>query len=225
MLRPTTRVLVADDEWPWRESVASVLSRAPDLDVVAQAATTSEAFRLVAETTPDVALVDLQMPEDGGIALTRRIRARHPGTRVLVFTVSRDADDAVQVLRAGSSGYVVKQETRDPRRLCELVRLAADGGAVVTCDDAVGLMTGIARRDPPDPLAAYRLTRRERDVLVGMARGLTNRQIAEQLTITEQSVKNHVRNVLAKLQVPNRAAAAALVHERRLMERAGRGDA
>jgi DNA-binding NarL/FixJ family response regulator len=205
-------VIVADDEWAWRESVVSVLARRDDVDVVGQAETAEEALRLVARLRPRVALVDLEMPAMRGVELTRHIRERHPDTLVLVFTVSRDQGDVIQALRAGASGYLVKQDTRDPARLCEVIRMAAEGGAVVTGRGAAELVRSIASREPPDPAAAYGLTRREREVLALLATGLRNREIARQLTITEQSVKNHVRNILSKLEAETRTEAAAIAH-------------
>jgi DNA-binding NarL/FixJ family response regulator len=214
-------IIVADDEWSWRESVVSVVSRRGDVDVVGQAETAEEALRLVGRLRPRVALVDLEMPAMGGVELTRRIRNLHAETLVLVFTVSRDERDVVEALRAGASGYLVKQDTRDPTRLCEVIRMAAEGGAVLTGKDSARIMRDIARREPPDPGAAYNLTRREREVLALLARGVTNRDIANAMTITEQSVKNHVGNVLTKLGAGNRTEAAAIAHRDGLIATTG----
>jgi DNA-binding NarL/FixJ family response regulator len=210
-------IIVAGDEWSWRESVVSVVSRRGDVDVVGQAETAEEALRLVGRLHPRVALIDLQMPSMGGVELARRIREQHPETIVLVFTVSRDERDVVEALSAGASGYLVKQDTRDPTRLCEVIRMAAEGGAVLTGRDSARIVRDIARREPPDPGAAYGLTRREREVLALLARGVTNRDIAGALTITEQSVKNLVRNILAKLRAGNRTEAAAIAHREGLI--------
>jgi DNA-binding NarL/FixJ family response regulator len=205
-------VVVCDDEWAWRESVVSVLSRRPDVTVLGQADSAEEAIRLVERLQPDVVLVDLEMPQMRGIELTRRVRDHHPGTYVLVFTVSRDAADIVDALAAGASGYLVKQDTRDPDLLAEVIRMAANGGAVLPGPGAAALVRDIARREPPDPAAGYGLTPREREVLAVVAAGASNRDVARQLTITEQSVKNHVRNILAKLHARNRTEAAAIAH-------------
>jgi DNA-binding NarL/FixJ family response regulator len=205
-------VVVCDDEWAWRESVVSVLSRRADVTVLGQADSAEEAIRLVGRLHPDVLLVDLEMPRMRGVELTRHVRDNHPGTHVLVFTVSRDPTDVVDALAAGASGYVVKQDTRDPALLSDVIRLAADGGAVLPGPGAAELVRDIARRDPPDPAAGYGLTRRERQVLAVVAGGASNRDVAAQLTITEQSVKNHVRNILAKLHARNRTEAAAIAH-------------
>jgi len=203
-------VVVADDEWAWRESIVSVLSRREGVEVLGQAETAEDALRLVGRLHPHVALVDLEMPNMRGVELTRRIRDQHPETFVLVFTVSRTEEDVVEALQAGASGYLVKQDTRDPTRLCEVIRLAADGGAVLTGHGAAELVRRIARRRPPDPAAECGLTPRERDVLALVARGARNREIAHSLTITEQSVKNHVRSILAKLGAKNRTEATVI---------------
>jgi DNA-binding NarL/FixJ family response regulator len=214
-------VVVCDDEWAWRESVVSVLSRRADVTVLGQADSAEEAIRLVGRLHPDVLLVDLEMPRMRGVELTRHVRDHHPDTYVLVFTVSRDPTDVVDALAAGASGYVVKQDTRDPDLLCDVIRMAAGGGAVLPGPGAAALIRDIARRDPPDPAAGYGLTRREREVLAIVAGGASNRDVARQLTITEQSVKNHVRNILAKLRARNRTEAAAIAHRLGIVEDEG----
>lgn len=214
----TVTVVVCDDEWAWRESVVSVLSRRADVTVLGQADSAEEAIRLVGRLHPDVLLVDLEMPRMRGVELTRHVRDHHPGTYVLVFTVSREPSDVVDALAAGASGYVVKQDTRDPDLLSDVIRLAADGGAVLPGPGAAALIRDIARREPPDPAAGYGLTRREREVLAVVAGGASNRDVARRLTITEQSVKNHVRNILAKLHARNRTEAAAIAHRLGIVE-------
>jgi two-component system, NarL family, response regulator LiaR len=213
-------VIVADDEWAWRESIVSVLSRRDDIDVVGQAETAEDALRLVGRLHPRVVLVDLEMPLMRGVELTRRIRDEHPGTFVLIFTVSRSEYDIVEALRAGASGYLVKQDTRDPTRLSEVIHMAAEGGAVLTGRGAAELVRSIARRDPPSPAARFGITPREQDVLRLLVNGARNRDIALGLTITEQSVKNHVRRILAKLGADNRTEASAIAHREGLVGRA-----
>ena len=203
-------VVVADDEWHYREAVVHVLSRADDMEVVGEAATAEEALALVAREAPAVALVDLQMPEMGGLELARRIRAEHAGTAVVIFTVSRDESDVLEALRTGASGYLVKQETRDPGRLYEAVRVAASGATLLSPGGARELIEKLAHRGSADPADEFGLTKRECEVLRLLADGASNRQIAMTLVISEQAIKNHVGSVLRKLGVSNRTAAAAV---------------
>ena len=214
-------VVVCDDEWAWRESVVSVLSRRDDLAVVGQADSAEEALRLVNCLRPRVVLADLEMPGMDGVELTRQIRDDHPDTYVLVFTVSRDADDIIDALAAGASGYLVKQDTTDPTDLAEVIQRAAQGGVVLPGREAAAIVRDIARRDPPDPAAKYHLTRREREVLILVAKGAANRDISVELRIAEQSVKNHVRGVLAKLGAKNRTEAARIAYELGIVRRCG----
>jgi DNA-binding NarL/FixJ family response regulator len=215
--RATIPVVVAEDEWHYREALVSVLARASDIEVVGEAGDAEKALQLVQRTRPGVVLLDLNMPEMGGLELTRRIRELRPETAVIVFTVSRDETDVLGALAAGASGYLVKQETRDASRLYEAIRVVAAGGTLLSGSDAQRLVQSLARRGPVDPAARYRLTRREREVLLHVADGSSNRQIADALVITEQAVKNHVGNVLRKLDAPNRTAAAAIARREGLV--------
>ena len=211
-------VVVADDWWEWRGSVGHAIAGAPDIELVAEAETAEQALLMVGQHRPDVLLVDLELPRMGGVELTRLVRDRFPQTAVLVFTVHADEAHVLDALRAGASGYLVKGETRTPARLCEAIRLAADGGALLTLRHGREIVADIANRRSNEGRARYGLTARELEVLGHLARGLSNRQIAEALVITEQSTKNHVSHVLSKLGAASRAEAVARAHTERLVE-------
>lgn len=206
---PSIPVVIAEDEWHYREALAAALSRVPDIRVVAACETAEASLAAVAEARPAVALVDLELPQMGGLELSRRIQADHPETAVVIFTVSRQEEHVLEALRAGASGYLIKQETTDAARLAEAIRIVASGGTLLSTRAARELVQRLARRPPPDPAAEYGLTRREREVLALLTEGASNRQIGGELNITEQAVKNHVGSILRKLDAPNRTAAAA----------------
>ena len=211
------RAIVADDWWEWRGSVGHAIATQPDIELAGEAETAEQALLLVEQVRPDVLLADLELPEMGGVELTAIVRSRFPNTAVLVFTVHADERHVMDALRAGASGYLVKGETRTPARLCEAIRLAADGGALLTLRQGRRIVTDIARRRPEDAKARYGLTPRELEVLAHLARGRSNRQIATELVITEQSTKNHVSHILAKLGATSRAEAIARTHTERLI--------
>jgi DNA-binding NarL/FixJ family response regulator len=205
----SVRIVVAEREWFVREALASVFSRAFDLDMVGQADTAERALELVRHLPPEVVIVDPHLPEMGGLELARRLRDEYPETAIMALTDSQSESDVVEALRAGISGYVVTCES-NPLRICETVRLVASGATLLTAKVAGDIVTRLARSASSDPADDYALTSREREVLAVIGNGLSNRQIAGLLFITERSVKNHVRNVFVKLGVNNRTSAALL---------------
>jgi DNA-binding NarL/FixJ family response regulator len=197
------RVLVVDDHPAVRRGLRTFLELADDIEVVGEAADGRQAADLVAETAPDVVLLDLMMPGTDGVAALDLLRERGLSTRVLVVTSFTDEHTVVPAIRAGARGYVYKDV--DPQALVAAVRSVHAGHVLLEPEVAAALLTG--RVDPPtanEPM----LTPRERDVLRLIAQGRSNREIARSLTVSEKTVKTHVSNILLKLGLADRTQAA-----------------
>jgi DNA-binding NarL/FixJ family response regulator len=218
--RRQVRVMIVDDHPLWRDAVARDLAEA-GLVVVATAGDGVEALRRMPATRPDVVVLDLQMPQLGGAATTRRVVAEFPGTRVLVLTASAERADVLEAVKAGATGYLVKSASRE-EMLDAVVRTAA--GEAVFTPGLAGLVLGEFRRmagtAAPDGRRAEpdvpRLTERETEILRLVAKGLTSRQIADKLVISYRTVQNHTQNVLGKLQLHNRVELARYAIEQGL---------
>ncbi|MFF8193033.1 response regulator [Streptomyces bobili] len=202
------RVVVADDQTVVREGIVILLGLLPGIEVVGAAGDGDEAVRLVGKLAPDVVLMDLRMPRCDGVEATRRIRAEHPGTQVVVLTTFGDDESLFPALRAGARGYLTKDAGGD-----EIVRAVQS----VLSGDA-GLSPGVQRRllehlsaPEPEPAAPVGppdgLTARETEVLVLMAGGLSNQEIARQLQVSTATVKTHINNMFTKTGLNDRAQA------------------
>jgi DNA-binding NarL/FixJ family response regulator len=205
------RVVVCDDHVVFRRGLSLVLEPEAGIAVVGEAADTDTAVAVATEVRPDVVLMDLRMPGGGGIDATRRILADLPDTRVIVLTVSDDDADLFGAVTAGAVGYLLKEVSIE--EVGDAVRTVAAGGSLLSPAMTAKLLGGysdLARqtdgRTSRGP--AGDLTERELQTLRGLARGLSNRAIAAELDIAENTVKNHVRGVLEKLQVSSRTEAA-----------------
>ncbi len=207
----TIRVLVVDDNQLLRAGLVTILSSAPDLDVVGEAADGAAAVEVAAATTPDVVLMDVEMPGGDGITATRALAERLPGARVLILTMF-DLDDYVaEALRAGAAGFLLK--TTEPAALIESVRTCAAGQAVVGASVMRRLVDSyVSRTDAVQVPGLTSLTARETDVLRAMAKGLSNAEIGAELYLAETTVKTHVARILLKLGVRDRLQAAVLAH-------------
>jgi DNA-binding NarL/FixJ family response regulator len=204
----TIRVLVVDDHDLFRAGLATLLGEQPDIEVVAQASGGRMGVRLAFELQPDVVLMDLRMPDVEGPEATRAILERRPLTRVLVLTVLSEADDVSAALQAGASGFLAKDSPID--EVIAAVRAAARGAAWLSPSAAEVVLGGIRRpdlEDRPEP-SPEDLSPRELDVLRLIARGMENSEIAEALSISPRTAKNHVSSILGKLGLPNRIQAA-----------------
>jgi NarL family two-component system response regulator LiaR len=210
-------VLLADDHALVRGGVRAYLQTQRDLLVVAEAASGAEAVRLAAEHAPDVALMDLVMPEMDGIEATRRLRSVSPRTRVIVLTSFHDDAHIFPAIKAGALSYLLKDI--NPRELAEAVRQAARGESVLNPRVATRLVADIrAERDQPSNLFAE-LSDREFEVLRLIADGRSNAEIAATLILSEKTVKGYVSNVLEKLRLGDRTQAAVMAWREGLVRR------
>ncbi|MGD8794920.1 MAG: response regulator transcription factor [Anaerolineae bacterium] len=203
----TIRVLIADDHQLFRDGLKALLQSAPDTEVVGEAATGKEAVGLAAECQPDVILMDLQMPGLDGIEATRRIIQASPQIKVLMVTMFEDDQSVFAAMRAGARGYVLKGAKHD--EMLRAIRAAGSGEAIFSPSIASRMMNFFAASRSVIPQEAFAdLTDREREILDLIARGKTNDEIAQALTISIKTVRNHVSNIYNKLQVADRAQAA-----------------
>jgi DNA-binding NarL/FixJ family response regulator len=211
------RVLIADDQALMRTGFQMILDAQPDIEVVGEAIDGTDAIRHYERLTPDVAVMDVRMPAMDGIEATRRLTALDPPARVLILTTF-DLDEYVyEALRAGASGFLLKD--RPPEELVAAVRLIAAGEALLAPSVTRRLIEEFAKRAPTASRAELgELTDREREVLVLMARGLSNREIAGSLFVAETTVKTHVGRILGKLRLRDRAQAVVLAYESGLVQ-------
>lgn len=196
------KVVIADDHLVVREGLMVMLQSTDDIEIVGQAANGREAIHLAEELVPDVALIDIQMPEVGGIEAIRRIKEQVPTTQIVVLSTFDQDEYIYESIQAGAKGYVLKDCRLD--ELLNVIRAAARGESLLPVNIATRLVEFIS-----SPRKGRDLTKRECDVLCLMARGLRNKEIASQLHITERTVKNHVTQVIAKLGVRSRTEAVA----------------
>jgi DNA-binding NarL/FixJ family response regulator len=203
------RLLVVDDHPVVRDGLSGIFSGEPEFEVVGQAGDGEEALRLAESRRPDVVLMDLRMPRMDGVAATAELMRRDLGTRVLVLTTYDAENDVLPAIEAGATGYLLKDAPR--AELYRAVKAAARGESVLSPSVAARVL-GEVRRPADEPLS-----QRELAVLELVARGTTNRGAAEQLFISEATVKTHLLHIYAKLGVNDRAAAVAEGYERGLL--------
>ncbi|GGP34577.1 response regulator [Streptomyces melanogenes] len=216
------RVLIVDDQMMVREGFSVLLNAQRDIEVIGEAVDGREALAKVRELRPDVVLMDIRMPEMNGIEATREIVAADTAARVLVLTTF-DLDEYVyQALRAGASGFLLKDASA--RQLAEGVRVVASGDALLAPSVTRRLITEFARSTPMrrgtvgvGSVQVEELTDRETEVLVLIAQGLSNAEIAERLVVAESTIKTHVSRVLVKLGLRDRTQAAVYAYESRLI--------
>jgi DNA-binding NarL/FixJ family response regulator len=196
------RLLVADDHRLFRQGLLSLLQSEPEFEVVGEAASGQEALRLAAVAQPDVALVDLMMPDMSGTEVIAQLVARWPAFKVVVLTASEDSQDLLGAIQAGAKGYVLKNADADD--LFDVIRDVYAGGEAICAmatSKVMQILRGLVARSAPDP----GLTPREREVVALLAAGADSAEIASRLVISKNTVRTHVAHILEKLQLRNRS--------------------
>ncbi len=200
-------VLQVDDHAWVRGSVAQALSLSDDIEVVGQASDGEEGVKKAQELSPDVVVMDLDMPVLGGVEATRQIREAVPSTQVLVLTVSESENDLFAAMAAGAKGYLLKNAGSDD--LHTAVMHISQGGVLVSPIMATTMLTQFTEAGTKAPKPETGLSPREEEVLQSVAQGSSNKEVAATLFITENTVKTHLRNTMEKLHVVNRSQATA----------------
>lgn len=211
------RTMLVDDHPYARRAVAAVLARTERFDLVGEAADAAAGLRLALSLHPDLVLMDIRLPGISGITATARLKAALPGCRVVMLSVSDDARDLFEAIRAAAQGSLLKN--LEPRQWGEYLSQVMSGEAQISRDIATAILREFSRANPlpvlsrdaltPGALTPGALTPREEDILRQVAGGHSNREIATRLCIAEGTVKNHLRHILAKLRLRNRTALAA----------------
>lgn len=213
------RVLVVDDHALFRRGLENVLADELDVEIVGEAADGEQAVQRAIETAPDIVLMDIRMPKGGGIDACRAIKDVVPSAKIIMLTISDEEADLYEAIKAGATGYLLKEIPID--EVASSVRAVQGGQSLISPSMASKLLTEFAtmvKRDGREQVPAPRLTDREMDVLRLVARGLNNRDIGRELFISENTVKNHVRNILEKLQLHSRMEAVVYAVREKLLE-------
>ena len=207
-----------DDQELFRRGLTMLLSVESDIQIVGEAGDGATAAALAAASSPDIVLMDVRMPKLSGIEAITAVRNAAPDARIVMLTVSDEEADLYEAIKGGASGYLLKDASTD--EVAQAVRVVADGQSLISPSMAMKLLDEfkqMARTDRSQP-ATPRLTERELEVLRLVAQGLNNREIARQLFISENTVKNHVRNILEKLQLHSRMEAVMYAVREKLLE-------
>ena len=214
------RVLIVDDHALFRRGLEMVLEQEPDIEVVGEASDGTEAVEQATETTPDVVLMDVRMPRRGGIDACTAIKDAVPSTKIIMLTISDEEADLYDAIKAGAMGYLLKEISIE--EVASAIRAVHGGQSLISPSMASKLLNEFAsmikRTDERQQVPTPRLTDREMEVLRLVAKGLNNRDIAKQLYISENTVKNHIRNILEKLQLHSRMEAVVYAVREKLLE-------
>jgi DNA-binding NarL/FixJ family response regulator len=216
------RALIVDDHALFRRGLEMVLAAEDDIELVGEASDGAEAVQKAGESLPDVVLMDIRMPKSSGIEACRAMKEVAPSSKIVMLTISDEEEDLFEAIRAGASGYLLKDIPLD--EVADVVRAVHGGQSLINPSMAAKLLTEFAalnKRDQEEraeQVPAPKLTDREMQVLKLVAKGMNNRDIAKELFISENTVKNHVRNILEKLQIHSRMEAVMIAVREKLIE-------
>jgi DNA-binding NarL/FixJ family response regulator len=208
-------LLIVDNHTLFRQGLVSLLENEPGFEIAGEASSGEESLHMAPRLRPDVVLMDVKMPGIGGVEATRRILEVMPDARVLMLTVSDEEESLFAAIQAGARGYILKSADAD--ELLKSIHRVHAGEAMLSPAMTLRLFQTLRNGRGPAPLLDLPLTPREKDVFQLLAKGASNRQIAETLTITENTVKTHVRNILEKLDLHNRSEVAAYARRTNLI--------
>ena len=203
------RLVLVDDHALFLEGLASILRLEPDIDIAGLAGSVKEAVEVVHDLKPDIVLMDFTLSDGTGADATRMILDEHPECKIVFLTMSENDENLFSAIRSGAKGYLLKNMS--PSKLVAAIRAVQRGESAISRAMTLRLMEELSRTDEPDQFRDSQieaLTERELDVLRELAKGLTNREIAERLYISKNTVKYHVHSILDKLDLPNRGEAA-----------------
>jgi DNA-binding NarL/FixJ family response regulator len=212
------RVLVVDDQELFRRGLTMLLGQDSDIEVIGEASDGVVGTELAASTAPDVVLLDVRMPRRSGVEACREIKEAVPSAKIIMLTVSDEEADLYETVKNGASGYLLKDSSIE--EVAQAIRVVQEGQSLISPSMAVKLIDEFKQMSKPERSQAsnLRLTERELEVLRLVAKGLNNRDVAKQLFISENTVKNHVRNILEKLQLHSRMEAVMYAVKEKLLD-------
>jgi Response regulator containing a CheY-like receiver domain and an HTH DNA-binding domain len=214
------RVLIVDDHALFRRGLEMVLRQEVDITVVGEASGGTEAVEAAVDSTPDIVLMDVRMPRGSGIDACTAIKSAVPSAKIIMLTISDEEADLYEAIKAGAMGYLLKEISIE--EVASAIRAVSGGQSLISPSMASKLLNEFAlmikRTDNGQQVPAPRLTAREMEVLRLVAQGLNNRDIAKELFISENTVKNHIRNILEKLQLHSRMEAVVYAVREKLLE-------
>jgi DNA-binding NarL/FixJ family response regulator len=200
------RILIADDHPHARKAILAMLEDDPYFDIVGQAKNGKEAIEMSQQLNPDIILMDIQMPELNGLEATKVIKEKSPFIKIIILSVSDNVADLFTAIQYGAQGYLLKN--MDPDEWLQYLHSVVEGKSDATRGMAGKLLYQFREKDLQDSSEAKSLTRREKEILLLISEGISNKQIADQLFISENTVKNHLKNLLEKLELDNRVQLA-----------------
>jgi DNA-binding NarL/FixJ family response regulator len=203
------RLVIVDDHTLFREGLASIIQLEPDIEVSGLAGTVQEAVEVVRTLKPDIVLMDYSLPDGTGADATSMVLEEHPDCKIIFLTMSESDENLFAAIRSGAKGYLLKNMS--PSKLVTTIRSVHEGESALSRSMTLRLMEELSRTKEPERLgdaSLAKLTRRELDVLRELATGMTNQEIADQLYLSQNTVKYHVHSILDKLNLPDRRSAA-----------------